>query len=308
MNNQLNALVSVVVPTYSRSTMLIRAISSLNEQTYRPLEIVIVDDNGLGSAQQLETKRRIDSFCCNPGIELNYVAHELNKGGACARNTGIKNAKGEYIAFLDDDDIYKPTKIEKQLEVFTNPKVGVVYAYCDAMDASGSITHCAESEHIYEGNCIFDQAFTGCIAATSQWLCRKKALLDAGGFTISPAKQDSILLFKMLLNGWEIGCVPESLSIYCADANSRISTSGKALVGERMLDDLILQNLDRFSSSERRLIKSAISFRIGRLYIKSGHRLKGNARLLLSGIFSPKSFACFMEETIRRKRLASFSR
>lgn len=78
MNNQLNALVSVVVPTYSRSEMLIRAISSLNEQTYRPLEIVIVDDNGLGSAQQLETKKRIDSFSCKPGIEVNYVAHELN--------------------------------------------------------------------------------------------------------------------------------------------------------------------------------------------------------------------------------------
>ena len=140
MNNQLNDLVSVVVPTYSRSTMLIRAISSLNEQTYRPLEIVIVDDNGLGSAQQLETKRRIDSFSCNPGIELNYVAHELNKGGACARNTGIKNAKGEYIAFLDADDWWEPDKLAAQLALLERTGAPLCYSARQLHEADGTPT------------------------------------------------------------------------------------------------------------------------------------------------------------------------
>lgn len=69
-------LVSVVIPTYSRSDMLTRALESVNSQTYSNIEIVVVDDNGKGTNQQLETQARVLAFETRPGVELRYVVRE----------------------------------------------------------------------------------------------------------------------------------------------------------------------------------------------------------------------------------------
>lgn len=104
--------VSVIIPTYQRPLRVINAVQSLLQQTYPYLEIIVVDDNNEGSDYRKETEKRIAPFITK-GVK--YIAHQKNSNGAAARNTGINNATGEFICFLDDDDIYLPEKIAKQV-------------------------------------------------------------------------------------------------------------------------------------------------------------------------------------------------
>ena len=111
-------LVSIVITTYGRSTTLRRAIQSAISQTYRNIEIIVVDDNK-DKAIREEVIRTISSI---DDSRIKLVLNAVNMGGALARNEGIKAANGRYVAFLDDDDEYLPQRIEKQVEVFEKNK------------------------------------------------------------------------------------------------------------------------------------------------------------------------------------------
>lgn len=113
--------VSVVIPTYNRARLLKRAIQSVLEQTYQDFEIIVVDDGSTDNTEEI-----VRSF--GDG-RVRYIRYKENKGEAAARNTGIKAAKGKYIASQDSDDEWLPEKLEKQMKTFQNasPKVGVVY-------------------------------------------------------------------------------------------------------------------------------------------------------------------------------------
>lgn len=100
-------LVSVIIPTYRRPHLLVRAINSVLNQTYKKLEVLVVDDHS-----QDETPSVV---CAIKDPRVRYVGHDVNKGLPAVRNTGIRTAQGEYIAFLDDDDEWREDKIEKQL-------------------------------------------------------------------------------------------------------------------------------------------------------------------------------------------------
>jgi len=101
-------LVSAVIPTHNRADLLARAIRSVQRQTYPQLEIIVVDD-----ASQDNTREIVGSI---NDRRIRYIFHDSNRGGSAARNTGIKAATGEYIAFLDDDDEWVENKIERQLQ------------------------------------------------------------------------------------------------------------------------------------------------------------------------------------------------
>jgi len=106
-------LVSVVIPTFGRSQFLERCVESVSSQTYDKIEIIIVDDNGKGQLQQLETAKVVDSIACR--FPIDYLVQDENRGGSAARNAGAKHAKGEFIAFLDDDDECDPDRILRQV-------------------------------------------------------------------------------------------------------------------------------------------------------------------------------------------------
>src|SRR6056297_3803158 len=111
--------VSIIIPTYNRKKLLKNAIQSVLKQTYKNLEIVIVDDGSSDGTQNL-----IDNINNN---KIKYIRNEKSVGGSQARNIGINNSTGKYITFLDDDDEYLPEKIEKQVLKFNNNNIGLVY-------------------------------------------------------------------------------------------------------------------------------------------------------------------------------------
>lgn len=112
--------VSVIIPTYNRAHLVGRAIQSVLEQTYQNFEIIVVDDASTDDMEEV-----VKGFSDQ---RIHYFRHEQNKGGGAARNTGVKKARGDFIAFLDSDDEWFPSKIEKQLRIFYkgNAKLGAI--------------------------------------------------------------------------------------------------------------------------------------------------------------------------------------
>jgi glycosyltransferase involved in cell wall biosynthesis len=106
-------LVSVIIPTYNRSEIVLRAIDNVFQQTYRNLELIIVDD---GSTDDTQSKLR------KYGDRIRLIT-QSNAGPAVARNRGAKAARGEIIAFQDSDDLWKSTKLERQVALLTEYKL-----------------------------------------------------------------------------------------------------------------------------------------------------------------------------------------
>lgn len=111
---QISAKVSIIIPTHNGMENIGRSISSAFLQDYDDLEVIVVDDNGKGTEEQLKTEKAIDEFIKDSRFK--YIVHEVNKNGSAARNTGAKHATGKYINFLDDDDELGPGKIRYQVE------------------------------------------------------------------------------------------------------------------------------------------------------------------------------------------------
>lgn len=127
-NMYIDGLVSVVIPMYNSSSYITPTIQSVLDQTYRNIEVLVVDDCSKDdSVEVVEGISKLDA-------RVRCIQQENNGGAAVARNRGIKEAKGRYIAFLDSDDLWAENKIEKQLALMKEKKA--VFAFCayDSVD------------------------------------------------------------------------------------------------------------------------------------------------------------------------------
>lgn len=254
-------LVSVVIPTYKRSDMLLDAIESVKNQTYKNIEIIIVDDNDKDSVYRKETKSKLKKYI--ESNEIRYIENEKNIGGSLTRNRGIKEARGKYVAFLDDDDIFMPTKIEKQVKLMEeniSENLGLVYCHCNGVDEEGNILW--ENTNSYSGLPLYESMIY-CIASTSLWLCDRQMLLDIGGFEDMPSKQDLLLMVKIIANGYKILCVQEKLVNYLEHTKEKItSVKPKQTIvnGWNILRDYCRKN---YSKLNKRCIKD-IEYRFAR--------------------------------------------
>jgi GT2 family glycosyltransferase/Flp pilus assembly protein TadD len=118
-------LVSVIIPTLNRPAMLDEAIQSVLRQTFPDFEIIVINDAGVDVGNVIEKY--------NPKRQIIYLQHNSNRGMAAARNTGIKVARGKYIAYLDDDDVYYPDHLETLINFLESSEYKV--AYTDAFRA-----------------------------------------------------------------------------------------------------------------------------------------------------------------------------
>ncbi len=266
MKSSDDILVSVVIPTYSRNEMLGRAIDSIINQTHQNLEIIVVDDNPAESEYRASAEAIMKEY--ESDNRIHYIQNEHNLGGSGARNVGIEASHGDYIAFLDDDDEYLPTKIEKQLNKFLTSKDDkLALVYCDVVHVGieGNIDCTVKRRR--KGNCIYEAIKDDCIAATSQWLVKKEFLNDVGNFSIVPCKQDSTVILKLLVKGYTVDYVPEILSKYYnyQDTN-RISFSSKRAEGELLYYEACRNAKNVLSSRKQRKIDYILDSRLYQLY------------------------------------------
>ena len=121
-------MISIIIPTYNQRGFLVGAIDSVLSQSYQDIEVIIVDDNNPNTEARRKTECLMSAYSNNPRVK--YLKHDVNKNGSAARNTGFQASKGEYIAFLDDDDFWAEDKLEKQVNYLCeNPQYDGVYSY-----------------------------------------------------------------------------------------------------------------------------------------------------------------------------------
>ena len=172
-----NGLVSCIIPTYKRCDMIERAIDSVLNQTYKNIEVIVVNDNVPNDVYSKELQKLMLKYKGNANVKL--VSQEEHINGAVARNVGIREAKGEYIAFLDDDDEWLPTKIEKQIKLFRKSETGVVTCLWGAYKNNKLIKKC----QIYnEKDMTFKILSRKVSIFTSTVIMRKDVAIQFGGF------------------------------------------------------------------------------------------------------------------------------
>lgn len=202
-----NDLVSVIIPTYKRADKLKRAIDSVCSQTYDYLEILVVNDNDNNDEY---TKSLVDLIESIEDSRVRLVFQEKHINGAAARNAGIKVAKGEYIAFLDDDDIWHPQKIEKQIEVMKS--LDESYGAVSTMFSSFLENKIISKSIPYKDGLIWEEILLRrCDVTTCSVLIRHKALDETGYFDESLRRHQEIQILAFLSKKYKIFLLQEYL-------------------------------------------------------------------------------------------------
>lgn len=267
--------VSVILPTYNRAHVVGRAIRSVLEQTYEDFELIVVDDGSTDGTE--EVVRSFD----DPRIR--YIRHAQNRGGAAARNTGIRAARGEYIAFQDSDDEWLPEKLEKQMRIFENssPDVGVVYTAFYLNKNNMKIRIPSSKITITDGN-IHCELLKGNFVSTPTAVIRKNCFERAGMFDECLPRFQDWELFIRLSSLYLFRYIDEVLvnAFYSLDS---ISANNDALLKAYNLI------LDKHIYSFRKDISALaeIQYNIGNHLCQAGHLHEGRVHLLQAVRLSP---------------------
>lgn len=164
---------SAIVTTHGRLSLLKKAIESVKKQTYKNIEIIVVDDCSEDGTKEWAQ--------CEKGFTYIYIPQNESKGGNYARNQGIINSKGDFIAFLDDDDTWEDTKIEKQVKLMdSSSRLGFVYCGYNICYENGKIVEMIPDPQ-YRGD-VSKKVLTYIICTTSSLLVRRDVLTRVGYF------------------------------------------------------------------------------------------------------------------------------
>lgn len=202
-------LVSVVIPTYGRPDFLKRCIDSVLEQTYKHIEIIIVDDNNPDTRARVETEKVMQQYEKNPLII--YLQHDKNKNGSAARNTGWKRARGKYITFVDDDDEINKKKIEKQVECLEklDDSWGACYTGYRLVKEHGQNQISSEKR---SGDCYVDALMrTMFMGSGSNLFLRKKVVDEINGYDESFVRNQDIEFMARALENYKLAYIDEVL-------------------------------------------------------------------------------------------------
>jgi glycosyltransferase involved in cell wall biosynthesis len=149
--------VSVVIPTFNNSQLLPRAIQSVLEQTFSDIEVLIIDDGSTDNTPEV-----VASFLADPRVR--YIRHDINLGPSATRNTGIREARGDLVAFLDSDDWWDKEKLYLQLQALIDERYSACAARAYIVDSDGireqPVRSSADSETLYR-NLLYGNVIPG---------------------------------------------------------------------------------------------------------------------------------------------------
>ncbi len=203
--------ISVIIPAYNAEKTIKETVDSVLNQTFEDFEVIIIND---GST---DTTGEIVSQIPDPRIK---VFSYLNSGASTSRNRGFAQTSGEYIAFLDADDLWTSDKLEAQLVALkTNPQADIAYSWSDCIDESSRFLR--RGGHItINGDGLPKLLMMDILENGSNPLIRRQALLAVGGFDESlPAGQDWDLYLRLAIKHSFV-TVPRSQVLYRISANS----------------------------------------------------------------------------------------
>ncbi len=245
-----NIKVSVIIPTYKRSEDLCRAVDSVLAQTLKEIEVFVVDDNGIGTPDGEKTAEVMKKYAGDERVK--YLRHEHNKNGSAARNTGIREARGEYIAFLDDDDAYMPERLSKMVEKMDalNDTYGACYTGYVKNMANGTKQYSSERA---EGE-VFKQVLMRSlyIGTGSNLFFRKSAMDQIGLFDESFRRNQDLEYLVRITKKYKMAYVDEVLMQAFYDIRPNKLTFEALIEKENLFREKFAHHLDDLSKNERR--------------------------------------------------------
>lgn len=173
------SLVSVIIPTHGGANYLNKAIDSFIYQTYKNIEIIVVDDNGIDTELQKQTQTVVEPYMNNSNFH--YICHEKNKNGSAARNTGVKNSIGNYLIFFDDDDVSVPERVQRQVELLDRISDDVGAVYC-SHDTYYNGKRIEVINAVKSGRLLYDTLIHSIEIATSSLMIRRSCYDTLNGF------------------------------------------------------------------------------------------------------------------------------
>jgi len=277
-------MVSTVITSYNKGPYLREAIESVLQQDYEPHEILVIDD---GSTDQ--TREIARSY----GDRIRYI-HQENQGQCSAKNLGVDSARGEYVAFLDGDDRWRPTKLTKQVTLFKkDPALGVVYT--DRMKFEGDKVIWASNRvgHELRRGRILDHIMIDMCVPFSSSMVRREYLVEVGMFDEDVPIAPDYDLWLRLARLYEFDFVDEVLVEY------RMGVGGiSSKIGSKVDHTLRIQQrfIDRFFDGEypdQRVVARATSKKLcarGDSYLVSGSRRSALIAYLQGLSADPRNF------------------
>lgn len=250
MNYEISDLmvVSVIIPTYKRSHKIIQSIESVINQDYnKSIEIIVIDDNGENEYTK-QTEEELKYFITK-GI-LKYIKHKENLGACVARNTGAKVANGDYLFFLDDDDIFLPNKIKTQVNFLeeNNRYDGCLSAFTRVDDNGNKIV--ASSNYPRVGS-FTDFTVKGNFF-TPMLCIRKSSFEKISGFKKILRFQDRYFMLHCLKNNMKFAEIKEELYVMHEHLEDRITDSSisKSIESLDTIKKYLSQYKELFSKKE----------------------------------------------------------
>ncbi|MCE7979657.1 MAG: glycosyltransferase family 2 protein [Caldilinea sp. CFX5] len=291
---------SVIIPTYNRAFLLARAIHSVLEQTFQGFELIIVDDFSTDNTFSI-----VESFI-DPRII--YLRHTHNKGAAATRNSGIKYARGEYVAFLDDDDEYFPQFLmEMNLALSaTSPNVG--FAWCSTLTVRDS----ADGEQkVWEGAWQptyqnRDQAYRSFLHSrrigTNCGLTIRSTCFDVVGLfdeTMSKAEDTDFLI--RIVRHFDFTVIPVTLVKVHQHTGTRLTFYDRRMAEAYEL--IIQKHLATLTTNPQ--LGSTLYYKTGWLYYHGGDTAKARQYMLMALRCRPfylKTWATMLTHELFRKQ------
>lgn len=286
-------LVSVVIPSYGRPEMVSGAVETVRDQTYEPIELIVVDDCSPDPIEPQVREMDLDGF-----QDVRVIRHEENQGAAAARATGIEAAAGEFIAFLDDDDRWTAEKLRKQVAALQEwgSEAGVAYTGMRYVDEDGE----TKREHVptESGDLTKTLLCRNVVGSYSTVLVRAAAIEEVGlPDSQFPSWQD-LEWYVRLSQNWAFVAVDEPLTIiYQASDHEQISDDFTTIRDESY--PLFLQKYRSLAAEygwvfERKMLAWA-AFRVGAYNaLRTGHFADARRFLLRAVRLYPLEFTFWM--------------
>ncbi|EFC7328542.1 glycosyltransferase family 2 protein, partial [Escherichia coli] len=288
--------VSVVIPTHSRPNLLRKAIESVLNQTYKPCEIIVVDDT-----ESEETARCLSVINSDIPIRLKY---NTSSGAGSSRNLGAKIANGDFVAFLDDDDLWLPTKLETQMYELRHTQYDAIFCQMIINYEGVNIQYSTRAKNVAEP--LKEICIENFIGATISCVIRRSIFMKLGGFDERfKAREEYDLWIRVIQSNAKIKIIEKPLTISNRSfVRNRISSNinnyehGISLINEkyaRLITEILTPNERRIRLSKQYEFLAAQAISLGlkmtssKYYFKSFLTIPSLKSLFLSllSIISP---------------------
>lgn len=245
--------VSVIIPTYSRASLLSRAIDSVLDQNYQNFEIIVVDDNEPSSQFRTETEMIMKKYLNNQ--KVHYIKHNKNMNGSVARNTGIHHSSGELICFLDDDNYFYDNKLQRQVEFLKNNKQFKA-VYC-GMNVDG-----INKSSYATGDLTYEQLTGEAIIDTNTIMIEKNIIEKFSGWDERLSRnQDVSFAIRYFLTGNIIGVIEDPLIYYDSADRSMFPSPEKNERNTAQFLELYSEAIDYCEQQKKHAKKTIYAYR-----------------------------------------------